>query len=224
MAKVDKNLLNEELVHYLEEDRVLGNILRHPLVFHVPIFSGMENIANKQLDYKKKMVESRLKEEDVRSVIALYERPYRLEAFLTYKSLLDPMDYWPTLAWIWVDSENIPQNWNTWLDLLREDSEDRYHFMSEEDWAEFDALPERFLVYQGINSMLGQSHQECGSEEISWSLSPEVAEFFANRFGGCGHIISKIITKNEVFALLTSRGEDEILILPGTNPAIKLRK
>lgn len=215
--------LDDELKEYLEVDSSLGVLLRHPLIYHVPFFSGMEGLANRQLEAKKARIKRLVAEGDYRGVIVLHERPYRLACFLEHRHSMTSEDYWSTLAWIWADSENIPQNWGAWLMLLTSDRRGREFFMSSNDWMAFYQLDDEITVYQGVSETLGDTHAEYGSEEISWSTSEKVAQFFAGRFNGSGEITSKVVKKAEIFAYLTERGEEEIMLLPDQAPAITLQ-
>jgi hypothetical protein len=46
---------------------------------------------------------------------------------------------------------------------------------------------------------------------LSWTLDKSKAEFFANRFGKKGIILERKIPKSEIVALLTVRGETEVI-------------
>ena len=217
--------LDWELQRYVEVCDDLGMpMLRHPLVYMVPMFPGMESHANAQLSFKKDLIEKKCDIGEYSSIVAIHERPYRINAFLEYLHLMEDEVYWSTLSWMWIDSENIPQNWNAWELLLKSDRGGRENFMGERDWSAFNGLPDSFPVFQGVNESLENAHNEYESEEVSWSTSEATALFFAKRFGGSGKITSKMIQKNDVFAYLTGRNEQEIIILPGTRPALKLKQ
>lgn len=207
--------LDIELSQYVEEDHLLGHVLRHPLVYHVPFFEEASRFANQQLEAKRDLLNEKLNRQDISGAVFLFERPYRIDAFVEYEGELNDKEYWELLSTLWIDSENIPQNWSVWLDLITSDRAERRFFMTDEDWDQFDALPQKISVFQGINESLENDHKVNSSEEISWSTSREVAEFFAKRFGGKGIVIEKVINKEEVFAYLTARGEQEILIIEG---------
>lgn len=66
----------------------------------------------------------------------------------------------------------------------------------------------------------GENHESADEDRaFSWTLNPETAEFFANRFDkGAGDILSKDINPTEIIDYLTSRGESEIIVVP---PAFK---
>ena len=47
---------------------------------------------------------------------------------------------------------------------------------------------------------------------LSWTLSKEVAEWFASRFENDGEIIEKTVHKTEVIAYFNDRDEEEIVL------------
>lgn len=68
---------------------------------------------------------------------------------------------------------------------------------------------EKLTIYHGYNGGAYDPH-----DDMSWTLSRQTAEFFANRFHVKGEIIEKKIDLSEVIDFITSRGENEILLTP----------
>lgn len=66
-------------------------------------------------------------------------------------------------------------------------------------------LPDTFVVYRGLQ----ENAQEDG---LSWTLSKNVAEWFASRFENHGEIIKKMVHKTEVIAYFNDRDEEEIVL------------
>ena len=62
----------------------------------------------------------------------------------------------------------------------------------------------------------GENHESADEDHaFSWTLKPETAEFFANRFNkGAGDVLSKDINPTEIIDYLTSRGEAEVIVVP----------
>jgi hypothetical protein len=46
---------------------------------------------------------------------------------------------------------------------------------------------------------------------LSWTLDKAKAEFFANRFSKGGIILEREIPKSDIIAVLTGRGESEVI-------------
>jgi hypothetical protein len=76
--------------------------------------------------------------------------------------------------------------------------------MNEEDDQFLRSLPEEVTIYRGCQEGLNENG-------LSWTLDKSKAEFFANRFGKKGIILERKIPKSEIVALLTVRGETEII-------------
>lgn len=62
-------------------------------------------------------------------------------------------------------------------------------------------------IYRGV----GEKSQELG---MSWTLSLDIARFFAHRFGGRGRVIQGTVHIDDVLDYLESRDEQEILVFP----------
>ena len=99
--------LDPELLEYQEQHDVLGNCIRHPLVYSVLHPPQMNGMVNKQLRAKKQALEKALETRSWHSYIYLHERPWRLHALQEISGDIDSPHYWSLLGSIWVDSENI---------------------------------------------------------------------------------------------------------------------
>jgi hypothetical protein len=76
--------------------------------------------------------------------------------------------------------------------------------MDEEDDNILRSLPELVTIYRGCQEFLNE-------DGLSWTLNKSKAEFFANRFGKKGIILERTISKNDIVAVLTGRGESEVI-------------
>lgn len=108
---------------------------------------------------------------------------------------------------VWISVENINNNVNVSqmeiLKMLRRCNSK--HLMGQENYEVYEKLPDTFTVYRGLQ----ENAQEDG---LSWTLSKDVAEWFANRFDNEGKIIEKVIHKSEVIAYFNDRDEEEIVL------------
>jgi hypothetical protein len=126
--------LSPELRPYLELDPDLGwAILRHPLVYCVPYFEGMNAIVNRQLTAKRAAIAEAEACESWERAIWLYERPFRLDAFEDYADEMTDGDYWRLLGAAWIDSENIRQNVDRWTALLQSERNGRGMIMKPDE-------------------------------------------------------------------------------------------
>lgn len=209
--------LHEDLKDYIQDSGFIGEMLHHPLVVHVPYAKELNGIINSQYEFKKKKLDEFIKDKKWSSYIHMYERPYRLDAFEEIKDSLTDKEYWSTLKDVFVDSENISQNYETWDFLLNSERDHSEFFMDEDDRLFLEQMPEEIIVYRGFKD-------EGGEESFSWTLNLEKAIWFAERFGkdDDSSVAKAIINKKDVIGYINSRNEEEILILPENVNVIKI--
>ena len=155
-----------------------------------------------------------MKEGNYLQYVFLYERPYRLEAFkaiVTGKAInkTDPATYWKLLGRIWVDSENIWQNFIQWKQLWSDPSAHRRIVMDEDELAALDDLPETVSIYRGAafrSTRWG----------LSWTTNYDKAVWFGKRGARDAKVfvLSGKVKKENVLAHFLGRSEDEIVALP----------
>jgi hypothetical protein len=195
--------LHPDLQPYLE-DGVLGPQLRHPLVYAVPLWTKAH--ANYMYEQKKKDLEKAIAEKKYSQIIFLHERPYRLEAFIQIAKDLPDSKYWSLLASIWTDTENGWQNLNEWRALFSADRPARGHLMDENEHFTLGNLPETVEIYRGCQEGINE-------DGLSWTLDPEKAKFFAERFGKPGKVLKKTVNKAQIVALFQGRNEAEVICI-----------
>lgn len=200
-----KEELNKELIPYLEDGDSF-KMLRHPIIYSVPHFDNMNAYINKRYSVLKEEISKCLEREEWEMYVYKHERPYRLQAFLNIYSELNDSEYWDLLSSIWIDSENIWQNKNIWITLLKERYESKHLFMSQDDRNMFDALPDEFMVYRGY--LIGKNE-----DGLSYTTDKKKAQWFSKRFSKDGAVISKLVRKEDVFAYTNERDEKEIIII-----------
>lgn len=210
MALADEPL-HPDLVDWVE-DGDWGRMLRHPLVYSVPL--TLPGWANKAYTRKREILEEYVRDEDWSGVIWLHERPYRLRALVDYcigrrdddtpLPLSTAPDYWELTADVWVDSENIGQVMDEWSALFGDCT--GFWLGTEEEREQFDALPDPVRAWRG----------EIDDGGWSWTTDHKIAEWFANRFrkesDPPAMITGELIPKDRVFGYLTRRGESELLV------------
>jgi hypothetical protein len=199
--------LHPDLVPYTRVSHELGTVvLHHPLVIEVFCDPIMYAMINKRYAHKREAIRVALDKCDWPGYVVMHERPYRVGAL---NRLLDLGH----LTWaddntahlcqdVWVDSENIHDHLKFWRQAFR--LTDGHQWMSPAERAEFDALPDVLRIYRG----------ECNDGGVSWTRSKAVAKFFANRGvnESTGVVSSGYVDKRNVFAYLTRRGEQEVIV------------
>lgn len=198
--------LCDELKLYLNKNSKLGICLQHPLVYSVPHNEALNALVNLQYKTRKKVVDHCLKNKEYEKYVFLHERPWRLRAFIEIHHHLSHKSYWETLGSIWVDSENIWQNRDTWIDLLSSKRGSREYFMDENERQVFKELPEKVTAYRGY--VKGKN-----KNGLSYSLDKEKAIWFSKRwFSKTGALKTVTVNKERIFAFISN--EQEVIILP----------
>lgn len=225
--------LDPDLERYTTIDPSLGMLIRHPLVFSVVHTPNLNALVNAQLKEKRRAIDAAWENREWHRYVWLHERPYRLDALLeidghvTDGNLIDDETYWRLAGEIWVDSENIYQNLDEWRDVFEDPERDKKrYFMSDADrkflskTPMFGGLPDTFTVYRGF-------HNTGAEDGYSWTLDRERACWFAHRLcptGGQPKVASGIISRRDVFAFMSGRGEQEIVCLPENVCGIEIEK
>ena len=198
--------LCDELLAYYSNDGRFPKV-QHPLVYSVPHSNHMNAMLNFQYKIRQEEMLQKLGEEDWEGYVFIHEKPFRLNAFLIIAdSIQSDGRYWELLGEIWGNSENIWQNFREWRGCLNSKRLNQHLFMSTEDLETFRSLPKELTVYRGYGC-------EANMRGMSYTLSLEKAMWFAQRFGAKGGVLKKQIKKEDAFAYMNSRGEQEIILL-----------
>lgn len=214
-ADHDAELL-PELAEWVEEGE-WGPMLRHPLVYSIPLF--LPGQANKSFLRKQELIQQAIEEEDWHTLVFLHERPYRLTALLSVIGtdeygepipLVSTPEHWALAADVWVDSENIDQNIETWRALFC-NGEGGLWLGEPEEREEFDALPRMvFKDRDGKEREHIQAWRGGSVGDWSWTTDRKIAEFFSRR-SGCA-VRGYRIPVSDVFGYLTRRREAELMV------------
>lgn len=197
-----------ELADTVQEMSSGIRMVHHPLLvgmLHVPA------IMNAQLEHKKEAVERAFNERNWSSYVGLHERPYRIDALLhAVENGLSktPKLYWENISWVWMDSENIHENFATWIDLWKADVPQRYCVMTNKERKALRDLPTSIPIWRGVQ------HRDAISG-MSWTINRDKAIWFAKRWSGQNPLlIEATILKKDVLAYFSSRNESEIVVDP----------
>ncbi len=195
--------LLSELTPYLEQG-VLGEQLRHPLIYQVPLIN--KGAANRLYLQKVQETERALAERKFSQYVWLHERPYRFDAFINVVEQLSDKDYWELLSNAWTDTENAWQNLAMWKELFNSKRPEKRRLMGEESYYYFSKLTDEVTLYRGCQRGVNETG-------LSWTFDKDKAKFFAKRLNkGSPIIIQATVNKNQVCAVLLDRGEQEAIV------------
>ncbi len=202
--------LHPDLAAYLVKGPPF-DMLQHPLVYSVPYHEVMNNHHNQRYEMLKADVAQALKTKNAFRYIFQHERPYRLNALCDYldRQSIRPGYYWEALGAVWADSENIWQNLEIWKRLLRSKRSQKFRFMDETERKALKELPDELTVYRGCVRGL---NEEC----LSWTLDKDKAARFSKRWRRNSEtpiVLTKTVSRKQVFAYLLGRGENEVILL-----------
>ena len=204
---IDGNVsLHSDLRPFLSTVPKLGPVLRHPLVYSVPYFVGLNQVLNEQYEAKCKVVQEAVEQGDWAHLLMLYERPWRISYFARYMPRMSDSDYWDMLQWLWQDTENLWQNKRLWLGLLKSKRPERERLMSSADYDRFSQLESEVVIYRGC-----MNKNKLG---LSWTLNGTVAKFFALRFRATGLLLKGTCARAAILACFEGRGEEEVVVEP----------
>lgn len=115
-----------------------------------------------------------------------------------------------SLVDVYVGSENFDQMF--FLPLFKKvKEEDEVLLVSEEDKKRYESLPDRVVIYRGMRE--GENIKK----KLSYTLSFDKAVLFADRHSKQsekGVVVSVVVNKCDILAVITQRDEDEVIIDP----------
>jgi hypothetical protein len=203
--------LHPDLEPYVVEDDKFGARLTHPLVSgpHAPEFVEHNNRCYLS---KREAVAKAAEDGDWESYVFLYERPYRLDAFLRVPcdSNDDAPAYYQLMRNVWVDTEAPSNDEESWENVLPSPIWGQRMMMDESERAALAALTDPVPVFRGFSL-------DSSERGFSWTVDRQRADWFAHRFaclGGEARVVCGTIAKAKVVAYLLARGESEVLALP----------
>ena len=213
--------LHDDLKPWIVEGGPFGPMLKHPLVQEVLFDPKRCARLNASYAYKLEAVQDARVKEEWHRYIFLRERPYRAAVLhdLHLSKLISGEQYWTLVGDVWSDSENIWQYQEEWYEMLTADP-DRREFMSSEDVrCVFTLPPEKGGLAPMTRVYRGFCHDDA-LDGYSWTLDKARAKWFANRAvwrrgeDEVPMVASAMVARKNVIAYITSRDEQEIVLLP----------
>lgn len=165
---------------------------------HVPMTRRYPDLPRKVLkrdsNISQKIIQAWDLEKDADKILQIYLKEHR--------NLSDER-YWELLRTVWIFCGTV-ENADLFRRLMLSTRKERYYFSTPEEARFLRELPAQFEVFRATNDV--------NDNGLSWTLKKEYAEWYKEAFGK-SEIISKTVSKNQVFAYIERNNESEILIL-----------
>ena len=187
------------------EDGPIGPMIKHPLVNEIMFHSW--KLANEMYEAKRKLIEERLAQQDYLGILALYERPWRLQAVHTWwqEDTITKDELRDLFSWVWTDCEMPSQFGDMPRELFRATG-----FLTDIEGKrtrrDVFGCQKEITVYRGC-----QPEHKNG---LSWTRNAAQAAFFAKRFNTEGEVWSARAPVKSILGVFLGRGEDEAVVAP----------
>ena len=200
--------LDIDMIEGLSPIRVSHPFIEEGVSFNLKTGEVVNLIEDKEALKKEKALRlKRMRNMSPLQIAFCVSKPYRMLYLSLVFPYLSRKERSEIMHEVWVSVENINNNVNVSqmeiLKMLRKCNPK--YLMGQENYEVYENLPDTFTVYRGLQ----ENAQEDG---LSWTLSKEVAEWFASRFENDGEIIEKTVHKTEVIAYFNDRDEEEVVL------------
>ena len=196
------------MIEGLSPIRVSHPFIEEGVSFNLKTGEVINLLENEEVLKKEKALRlKRMKNMSPLQIAFCVSKPYRMLYLSLDFPYLSKKERSEIMHEVWISVENINNNVNVsqmeTLKMLRNCN--KKYLMGQENYEAYENLPDTFVVYRGLQ----ENAQEDG---LSWTLSKDVAEWFASRFENNGKIIEKTVHKTEVIAYFSDREEEEIIL------------
>lgn len=196
------------MIEGLSPIRVSHPFIEEGVSFNIKTGEVINLIEDEEALKKEKTLRlKRMKNMSPLQIAFCVSKPYRMLYLSLVFPYLSRKERSEIMHEVWISVENINNNVNVsqmeTLKMLRKCNQK--YLMGQENYEVYENLPDTFVVYRGLQ----ENAQEDG---LSWTLSKNVAEWFASRFENHGEIIKKMVHKTEVIAYFNDRDEEEIVL------------
>lgn len=177
---------------------------------NVKLGNIMENMEDRCI-WQKMVADMIDRANSVDDITIHITKPYLLGFVKHAAPMLSKEDFAKTLADAWIQSEspNHDPNLSQSKLLAMFRIADPAVLMNQEERSMLESLDDTVTVYRGVHSS-----KPGGVKALSWTLDPNTALWFANRFGSQGTVYEAKIDKKHIHGLFLRRGEYEVIVDP----------
>jgi len=204
---IDINDLHRDLQPFFKAEGPLT--VDHPLL---RMSSARVTKINDEYQRRLDSIHQYFRDKDWISLLDTFETPYQLLAFAVVSEQMTDIEYWETLRFVWMSTENPFQCLGHCVKLFSSRRASRDRLMSDQDRAALDGLPEKLRIYRGYSPKFQNK------KGISWTLRREVAQRLGGRRGRYmaneeAEIRDETVKKDGIIAYMNFRNEEEIIYL-----------
>lgn len=164
----------------------------------IPMTRRYPDLKNKVLARDSKIIKTIIHAWDVEN-----DREKVLRLFIDKRDKLSDYRYWEIMRTVWIVCGGL-NNIDVFRKLFQSNRKHKYYFSTPEEQARLKDMDDEMLVYRACN--------EENDGGVSWTLSKEYAHQYRKDFDK-KMVISKMVLKEDIFALIERNAEEEILIL-----------
>lgn len=175
--------------------------------FPIDITGNAENL-NRWREYMSRKIDAAVTASCIEIMLNKTYGPTFLKFAEPYLSRTDLSEL---LADAWIRSENPNMDANVTKSELAAmfEQADKSVLMSLEERIRLSEMSETITIYRGVTPYNAKN-----VKALSWTVDKKKAEWFARRFGENGTVYKAEISKANVLAYFTGRGESEIIVNP----------
>lgn len=138
--------------------------------------------------------------------VVMINKPYWIPILTQIKPFISKKDFSKLLSDFWQNTE-FPHENGVYVMINLFEEAYKSNLMTAKEKKKLKELPNELIVYRGLQ-------HGAKVRALSWTLSKEVAIWFAKRFDRKGTLYQGKIKKKDIFAYFIGRGEEEIVLNP----------
>lgn len=202
--------LRKKYMRYVIEREDGSLAFSHPFAFAYGIRLDRCAPLHHRIETMEALAAKLLKEGNVHDFVLCHTKAFRVYAFRNalrkIGANIKDKDYWETVRWLYQTNENPSGYWHTFRRWFASRRKNREYLMKPEERDLFRRLPDSFTVYRGYSQFDGAG--------MSWTLDRGIANWFAHRWDYLGQprVITGVVRRGDVLALLTAANEAEVLV------------
>lgn len=200
-------------IHPTEIDFIASHLFTNTFFTGIKIDGEFEMIdlhEEKNVDRWRATLKKMIDKSSLIDILMMMNSPYVLLFLKMIQGFVSPSDMGGALAFSWSMIENISTDCNvTSKEMVRLFSyAAKESLMTKAERKRLSELPDTVTVFRGVTN-----YNKKNRHALSWTLSRETADWFANRYHkGDGEIWELSVPKEHILCYFEGRSEDEVIL------------